>query len=354
MRKWFSLIIGLIGLLLAVNSVSAYGEKTDLPASSLFLAPLPATKPDPSLVEVPFFYGKVITEQAPIYSSIDAAKSNKANQALRILNIGLRKLTYVSYQNVQELDNKKFYEIGKGEWMSGNDLHKITPSSFQGLVFWKTPTNDFGWIVKSVQPSISPGEQPSPAEPKLPQYKVVPIMSTQKVGDVEWTQIGIDKWVESSAVGRVMINPQPPKGINSSRWIEVNLMEQTLSVYENKRLIFATLVSSGGEGHWTRPGIFQIREKKEAETMKLYDPSFVDNYLLEDVPWTMYFDQERALHGAYWHNYFGLAASRGCVNLSNGDAHWLYNWAKVGDYVYVWDPSGKTPTDPSLYDKGGA
>jgi hypothetical protein len=24
-----------------------------------------------------------------------------------------------------------------------------------------------------------------------------------------------------------------------------------------------------------------------------------------------------------------------------------------GDYVYVWDPTGKTPTDPALYGAGG-
>jgi lipoprotein-anchoring transpeptidase ErfK/SrfK len=79
-----------------------------------------------------------------------------------------------------------------------------------------------------------------------------------------------------------------------------------------------------------------------------------DYYYLEDVPWTMYFDQARALHGAYWHNGFGVATSRGCVNLSPGDAQWLFHWAEEGDWVYVWDPSGETPTDPALYGAGGA
>jgi len=41
------------------------------------------------------------------------------------------------------------------------------------------------------------------------------------------------------------------------------------------------------------------------------------------------------------------------VNLSVADSHWLYDWANEGDYVYVWDPSGKTPTDPALYGSGG-
>jgi len=32
----------------------------------------------------------------------------------------------------------------------------------------------------------------------------------------------------------------------------------------------------------------------------------------------------------------------------------LFNWANNGDYVYVWDPSGSTPTDPNYYTPGGA
>ena len=79
-----------------------------------------------------------------------------------------------------------------------------------------------------------------------------------------------------------------------------------------------------------------------------------DYYYLEDVPWTMYFDDKRALHGAYWRAWFGYPGTHGCVNFSIGDAKWLYDWANVGDYVYVWDPSGETPTDPSFYGAGGA
>ena len=77
-------------------------------------------------------------------------------------------------------------------------------------------------------------------------------------------------------------------------------------------------------------------------------------YYLENVPWTMYFDKARALHGAYWRARMGYPQSHGCVNLTPGDAHWLFDWAKIGDWVYVHDPSGQTPTDPSFYGNGGA
>jgi lipoprotein-anchoring transpeptidase ErfK/SrfK len=77
-----------------------------------------------------------------------------------------------------------------------------------------------------------------------------------------------------------------------------------------------------------------------------------DFYYLQDVPWTMYFDEARALHAAYWRTYFGYPASHGCVNLSPTDANWLFHWAEEGDYVWVHDPSGETPTDPDLYGPG--
>jgi lipoprotein-anchoring transpeptidase ErfK/SrfK len=131
----------------------------------------------------------------------------------------------------------------------------------------------------------------------------------------------------------------------------VNLAEQTLAVYDDRQLVFAAMVATGVEPFWTRPGLFQIAAKKATETMRNNDPS--DFYYLEDVPWTMYFDESRALHGAYWRTRFGYPQSHGCVNLSVGDAHWLFDWAHEGDWVYVHDPSGQTPTDPSLY-TGGA
>jgi lipoprotein-anchoring transpeptidase ErfK/SrfK len=128
-------------------------------------------------------------------------------------------------------------------------------------------------------------------------------------------------------------------------------------VYDNQRLVFATLISTGVEPFWTRPGLFPIYQKKELENMSgAFEADRSDYYYLENVPWTMYFDKSRALHGAYWARsvYFGYQRSHGCVNLSVGDSHWLYNWAREGDWVYIHDPSGLTPTDPAKYGEGGA
>ena len=37
-------------------------------------------------------------------------------------------------------------------------------------------------------------------------------------------------------------------GVEADRWVSVNLFEQTLAVYEEGRLVFATMVSTGLQG----------------------------------------------------------------------------------------------------------
>ena len=52
-----------------------------------------------------------------------------------------------------------------------------------------------------------------------------------------------------------------------------------------------------------------------------------DTRALPGVPWTSFFaDGGYAIHGTYWHNNFGVQMSRGCINLRNEDAKWLFRW----------------------------
>lgn len=50
------------------------------------------------------------------------------------------------------------------------------------------------------------------------------------------------------------------------------------------------------------------------------------NFELRDVPWIQYFAAGYALHGAYWHDVFGIPRSHGCVNLSPIDARLVFRW----------------------------
>jgi len=313
--------------------------------------PLPAYPMDPALAEIPFHYFKLNEEGKSIYlfSSLeDAEASSVSGQRLGPGEV------YVSYQDVVENDSGTFFHLRSGYWVRGDFGGRLGKFQiFEGLLFSSTPRNGFGWILGDVASYTAPSLSAPKTDQDYHRFNVVPVYGAQDAEGITWARLGLDEWVDDRQVARVEPRSTPPDGVPVTRWIEVNLAEQTLAVYQDDKLVFATMTSTGIQNLWTRPGIFQIQEKKVSEDMSgaaAADGS--DYYHVEDVPWTMYFDQRRALHGAYWHNFFGYPMSHGCVNLSLGDSHWLYDWANVGDYVYVYDPSGRTPTDPSLFGNG--
>ena len=315
------------------------------------ILPLPAYRPPAALNDSPYQYFKVTGSGAPIYGTLDAAAANQPSGQVLPPSEEL----YVSYVGgAVAVGQDAFYQLRSGSWIraEGARVGKFDPP-FQGLLFSSTPQRPFGWVLGETHPRTAPGLDSPESGITLYRFHVVQIYATQDASNLTWDLVGPNEWVDARQVARVDPRTTIPKDITTSRWIEVNLFEQTLSVYDNNKLVFATMVSSGVDPFWTRPGIFHIYQKKPAETMSgstAADGS--DYYYLEDVPWTMYFDEQRALHGAYWHNGFGYPRSHGCVNLSVGDSHWLYDWASIGDTVYVYDPSGKTPVDPSVYGSG--
>lgn len=312
---------------------------------------LPAKQPDPALSELPYYYMRVTRENAPLFTSLEAAVAGEP--VYRTLETGFDFVTYIDYA---EVDGKGYYMIAPGIWMQRTGLSPIATPTFQSLEFSATPQHDFGWVIFNVESKSTPGLAEEDYTGQFyNRYEVLQIYEVKEASGLEWYLVGPDEWIEGRQIARVTPSTTPPEGVEGGRWIEVNLKEQTLSAYDDQELVFAALVSTGIPGAWTQPGLFQIYLAKETETMSgAFTADRSDYYYLEDVPWTMYFDQSRALHGTYWHNGFGVPRSRGCVNLSPGDAQWIFNWAQEGDWVYVWDPSGETPTDPALYGSGGA
>lgn len=305
--------------------------------------PLPSYKPDPELSKLTYRYFHLEKDYVPVLNGV---AGNETGQSF------LPGFVYVSYVDRVDTGHGIYYMLENGGWIPGKGARVGEYSAFQGLQFSSTPHIPFAWplpfYTDSVPVRSAPGYN-APQTDKIlyPYIDIVQVYDTKNADGVDWNMIGPNQWVEARILALVTPNTTPPEGVTNGRWIDVDLAEQTLAVYDNSHLVFATVIASGLEPFWTRPGLFQIYQKKEIETMRNGDPT--DFYYLDNVPWTMYFDKARALHGAYWRTRFGYPQSHGCINLSVGDAHWLFNWALEGDYVYVHDPTGLTPTDPALY-----
>jgi len=319
------------------------------------IQPIPYHPIDGSLGELPFSYALLGDGLTPAYASLEDAAAGK-NEVRSIEAGGLR---YVSYTEFSDTENGRFFKLHDGTWVRVSSRVSVPRSFPGGIEFSKTPNHSFGWILPfapSLETKRSPGYSPDDYTGHIVnQYEIVPVYSTKVVDDTEWYLVAPDEWIEGRFIGRVIPINTPPESVTNGRWIEVNLEEQTLVVYDQGKLVYATLIASGLDPFFTKPGLFQVERKLDSTPMSgSFTEDRSDFYYLEDVPWTMYYDHARALHGAYWRTAFGFPQSHGCINLAPPDAHWLYDWANVGDWVYVWDASGNTPTDPGYYGDGGA
>ena len=306
------------------------------------LRPLPAFDPDPALNYVPYAYFHVTENVAvPVYGSLADAEAGGGAAVYR----GPGELVYVTYISREQTDRGVFYQLAPGAWMPGEGS-RVSYISFQGKRLSSTPANSFGWFLGDSRVRREPSLSAEATGRVLRRYQMAQVYAEAEADGLGWYLIGPGEWVEARSMGLVIPALSPPPGVVNGRWIDINLEEQTLAVYDGGEMVYATLVATGTDPYWTRPGLFQIFEKVESETMSgAFEADRSDFYYLDDVPWTMYFDGKRALHGAYWRTLFGYEQSHGCVNLSIGDSRWLFDWAHDGDWVYVYDPSGRTPTD---------
>ncbi len=118
-------------------------------------------------------------------------------------------------------------------------------------------------------------------------------------------------------------------GYQGSRWIEVDLSDQTVTAWDGDRVYLHALISSGRPGYDTPVGHYNIWHMNPEQTMS------GPGYSLPGVKHNMYFYQGYALHGTYWHNNFGQTMSHGCVNMTDEDAAKLYQFASLGMEVWV-------------------
>jgi hypothetical protein len=312
---------------------------------------LPAAQPPSEMNVMPVNIAKINLpdeQPAPIYASFEDAVAGV--NPTRYIEPG--SMRYVSYVNHRDHSGKPYLQLSTGGWMRAAP---IAYTNFQGLAFYENPRNDFGWIVSfdPLQSYLEPSFDAPTTDQTYAREDVIQVYNAIEEDDITWYQIGPDEWMHSLAAAVVSVNATPPEGVGKNRWIEVNLFTQTMSIYEEGELLFATVLATGRDPFFTKPGVFEIDEMQAVGHMQgSFTADRSDFYYLEDVPWVMYYDEARAFHSTYWPFGFGFPQSHGCINLSPGDANWLFQWAELGDAVWVHDPSGLTPTDAAAYGPG--
>lgn len=236
----------------------------------------------------------------------------------------------------------------KGLWLPVQDLARVSQPELAGHELVEgEPLR--GWVVEDGAPvRAAPSGRKTGTRRR---FDPIVVLEEREERGKEWVRVGESAWLAAGDLAIPRPASPPAEVDGSERWIDVELATQTLTLYEGKRPVFATLVSTGiGSGDAktaTPPGLHRIWVKLRTTDMtNLEDEEARHHYAIEEVPWVLFFDGGVGIHGAFWHEGFGRRRSHGCVNLSPRDAARVFSWARPAL------PPGWAAVLPTEYDPG--
>ncbi|MBN1935131.1 MAG: L,D-transpeptidase family protein [Anaerolineae bacterium] len=171
--------------------------------------------------------------------------------------------------------------------------------------------------------TISPPQTPTHTPTSIPTYTPMPTFTPTSTPTA--TPV-----LEPTATATLVV-PGDPSGYTArgEKWIQIDLSDQILTAYEGETEVLSALVSTGVARFPTPIGEHAIFRKVRSQVMS------GPGYYLPNVEYVSYFYKGYAIHGTYWHNNFGYPMSHGCVNMTNEDAKWIFEWAPGGTRVLV-------------------
>jgi lipoprotein-anchoring transpeptidase ErfK/SrfK len=236
---------------------------------------------------------------------------------------------YVTITSEHVHAKRHFLKTNRGVYARKYQLGKKDGSEFQGQILHGDAPLPVYFVVRELELQTRVGDSGllENSGETLERRSTHPFVRKVRIGDYDYYEDAEGKLLRAYAVGAAE-KIKRPAGIGADEhWVHVDLSEQVLVAYIGDRPVFATLVSTGKEPGMTPVGVHRIQSKFIVTSMR-DQPVEDEAYSIEDVPWTQYFSNNVALHGAFWHGGFGLVRSHGCVNLSPSDARWLFGFTE--------------------------
>lgn len=121
----------------------------------------------------------------------------------------------------------------------------------------------------------------------------------------------------------------------SNIWIDVDISEQIISIYDNNEILFSTYCVTGTYQMYDTPiGDYYILNKEENAVLR------GDNYEVLVAYWMPFTVSGCGIHDAPWRYDFSRDAyirggSHGCVNVKDAAAKQIYDLVDVGTFVRV-------------------
>lgn len=140
----------------------------------------------------------------------------------------------------------------------------------------------------------------------------------------------------------------------NSKVVVISLSEQAMRVYDHGKLVKAFLVVTGQPDLPSPPGTWWVEGKKSPTEFKSTAPqNSPEWYPPTPIHYAMqYHSNGYFMHDSWWRTEYGpgmnfphldpggtqysIHGSHGCVNLSENDAAWLYNFVQVYTHIVIY------------------
>jgi lipoprotein-anchoring transpeptidase ErfK/SrfK len=254
----------------------------------------------------------------------------------------------LSFTNAFDVDGRTFLLSPDLSIVPADRVRPFRPSAFHGVELSGDVKLPIAWIRRTPKPKMRQAQDSSfaPTGDSWPVRSWI-ALTGKKV------ERGSELWLETRDQGlyirqadATVVEPaaQLPFSVGADeKWIDASIDRGTLTLFVGANAVFTTLISPGAggvppssaktneelvKGSYTPLGIYRVNFKVRETTMTPEKTPFPEKNWIADVPHTLYFRMPFAIHGAYWHEDFGLPKSGGCINLSPTDARFVFDWVE--------------------------
>jgi hypothetical protein len=224
-----------------------------------------------------------------------------------------------------------------GKFVSSDLIKEAEVSTFKGLELGEQAKLPVAFVVKHGVRAWKVEKQKADKKGGV----LEPLAALKLTG--KFRQLGDEKfWAtdEGRYVRHRDVTVAPVRGafpdfaiVPDQKWIDISVVTGILVAYVGKKPVFVTLISPGRDRMGdpklmaaTQLGVFPITGKHISASQPGAKP-WSEDFDLHDVPWVLDLASGQSIHGAWWHNRFGVEYGPGNVQMSPADAAWLFRWA---------------------------
>lgn len=227
--------------------------------------------------------------------------------------------------------------LTNGRFLDVNDVEEATASDFVGVALTESEKLPVGYIVKR---GIAAWDISGPTfdrKRELQYHELLRLTGrTRDVKGALYWEAADGLWVRHQDMTTIAERPEKPAFAKpGQRWVDVSVIGGTLVAYEGTQPVYATLVSVGRdrvsdelpEAKVTKRGEFTVIAKY-VTALNSDVHSFANRVEIHDAPWVIEMASGQSIHGAFWHNRFGIEHGDGNLQLAPADARWLFHWVQ--------------------------